>query len=311
MNKTLIFIVIYVLGFSFGHCQINSLVKTYSDNVWLGKPYTFEIITPDHNVELTFEGKVYKSDSNRYTFKIPTVDKKVGRYSWSVVAKSKTGHFKVLEGVYNVIKPTLFMASGSVLALYKDCSNSILISCPALGADSSPIFSINFPDSNQILENGAKGELNVIPQTNKVVITVNQNGLKSAYPFRVREVPIPDVNLMLTRIYQVEKGDTLSKSKLTNLNLKLIQADKYFDAFCSQDNRFILDSYQLKVVRKGKVKKSFTVTRTTNFFNKQTLKKVQEGDVIILSNFNIKRRNYREEVVQVGINEREISFVVK
>ena len=88
-----------------------------------------------------------------------------------------TGKDKVLEHTeeYFVANPVLQVQSASVSALYLNCGNFLNINCPALGTEYKPTFRA----TGATATNGAKkGEVTIVPNAPKVVITVSSGGTK-------------------------------------------------------------------------------------------------------------------------------------
>lgn len=293
--------------------ELFPIVKPVSQVVAAGTKYQAEMfltgtITGLENPKMTAQGKPLKVENGKGIVEFKATGGKYDKdgkieKKWKgtvVVQDPLTGKDKVLEHTetYFVANPVLQVQSASVQALYLNCGNFLNINCPALGTEYNP----SFRAVGATTTPGAKkGEVTIVPNAPKVVLTVSSGGTKiDDLKFGVRKVPKPEI-VALSSGKPVNEKKGVKAPGPRAIKMKA-QADASFKQFLPKDARYKVTKWEATLVRGKRPvdKKQFT---SENGNLSSFASKAKAGDRILVEVKEVKRLNFKgkTEKVKVGL----------
>lgn len=224
----------------------------------------------------------------------------LARKKWTARIKIKKPNGKdtiyQITQEYIVAKPTLNFQSAELPALYMNCGNKVKVNVPELGAEFIPDFGIT---GGSIEKSGAKGEITVIPNSNKVKINVKSDGIPIGdKDFAVRKIPLPTVQIKNgTAAINVLNG--INKNDINKLVIS-VEANPDFKTFLPQDARYKIKKWNVILARRSSAKGKDAGSGTRlNLGNKFEM--AQPGDRIVVEIEEMVRINFRNEEEEVKL----------
>ncbi|SOE22309.1 gliding motility-associated protein GldM [Spirosomataceae bacterium TFI 002] len=210
------------------------------------------------------------------------------------------------EETYTVLKPSVQIATASLPALYLRCANKIQTNSPGLGSLFKPTFSGTGADFIP----GGGGLVTVVPNSAKVLLTVNNDGVKlEDFPFKVRRVPKPDIQVLANNapVNDNVKKRGIKASSLRRINVNAI-ADEDFKSNNPDDANFRVSSYDIFLASgtrpKGSPLKGVSGSQDIG----QLAQEAEAGDRYLIIVNKVQRRNFKGEVEEVNIGEFSIEI---
>ncbi|MTI33325.1 gliding motility protein GldM [Xanthovirga aplysinae] len=200
------------------------------------------------------------------------------------------------EITYFVAKPYRQISSASVQALYYNCGNKLNIQVPSLGSSYNPSFRVTGASA---IEGDTKGEVMVIPNSRKVVLTTSSSGIELGKDtFNVRPIPKPDVTV-LSKGKEINMKVGVSAPGPRTLQIRAIP-DEGFKEFLPDDARYRVAEAEVTLARGSRPVKRMKVTNG-NADLSQFASLAKKGDRIVIEVTKVQRRNFRNEVEDVNM----------
>jgi gliding motility-associated protein GldM len=204
------------------------------------------------------------------------------------------------EETYTVLKPSVQIATASLPALYLKCANKIQTNSPGLGS----LFKPTFSGSGAEFIPGGGGLVTVVPNSAKVLLTVNNDGVKlEDFPFKVRRVPKPDVQVLANNSPVTEniKKRGIKASSLRKINVAAI-ADEDFKNNNPDDANFRVSSYDIYLASGTRPKGSMKGVSGSQDIG-QLAQQAEAGDRYLIQVNKVQRRNFKGEIEDVNVGE--------
>jgi gliding motility-associated protein GldM len=246
-------------------------------------------------VEFTAQGGNYDKDGNL-------------KKSWEGTIKIKKADgedtiFRVKEE-YIVAKPVVDIQAANVSALYFQCGNELKVNVPALGAAYNPSFQA---EGAEVIKGASKSEIIVVPTANKVVLKVFSDGnLIEPKEFKVKLLPEPKVEILNGgKPLDVKNGGPCPSS----LKARALGDPSIRDVI-PKDASYRVTEWTVMLVRGRRPiipERKFTSEEANlSDFRAQS----KEGDRLIIEVKQIKRRNYKGDILDVKANVDAVSFQI-
>lgn len=246
-------------------------------------------------VEFTAQGGTYDKDGNL-------------KKSWEGTIKIKKADgedttFRVKEE-YIVAKPVVDIQAANVSALYFQCGNELKVNVPALGAAYNPSFQA---EGAEVIKGASKSEVIVVPTANKVVLKVFSDGnLIEPKEFKVKLLPEPKVEILNGgKPLDVKNGGGCPSS----LKARAIGDPSIRDVI-PKDASYRVTEWTVMLVRGRRPiipERKFTGEEANlSDFRAQA----KEGDRLIIEVKQVKRRNYKGDILDVKANVDAVSFQI-
>ena len=223
------------------------------------------------------------------------------RKKWSAKIKIKKPNGKdttdIVEQEYIVAKPSLNFQSSELAALYMNCGNKINVTVPELGAEFIPEFSI---EGGKLTKQGGKGEIMVVPTTNKVKINVKSDGLAIGEKnFSVRKIPLPMVSIKKNGL-AINVLTGIKPNDIGFINIS-IEPNIDFKNLLPQDARYKVTKWNVLCASRGRVSGSTKTGSGQKLNLGNSFANAKPGDRIIVEIEELVRINYKneEEVVKL------------
>ncbi len=204
------------------------------------------------------------------------------------------------EESYTVLKPSVQLESASLPALYFRCANKLQTSSPGLG----PLFKPNFSGSGGEFISGGGGNVTVVPTASKVVLDVENDGVKlQSFPFNVRRVPKPTIVALANNAEVNEniKKRGMSASSLRSINMRA-DSDEDFKNNNPEDAKFRVSSFDIYLARGTRPKGSMKgVSGAVNI--SQLAQQAEAGDRYLIQVNKVERRNFKGQTEDVNVGE--------
>jgi gliding motility-associated protein GldM len=203
---------------------------------------------------------------------------------------------------YYVVRPVIQIQSASVSALYYNCGNAMDVQVPALGTQYNPSFSARGGDA---IKGSTKGQVTVVPNSGKVVLTVSSNGsVIGSREFGVRQIPAPDI-----KVY-TDQGEVNLKDGMAARTPKIYlraEPDASFKEFLPNDANFIVAEAEVTLVSGGLGR---GVVRGGGQINLGGLS-ARKGDQLSIEIKKVQRQNFRRQVEDFQKFQRFINISMK
>jgi len=242
-------------------------------------------------------------------------------YTASITVTKTDGSRKTLPitGKFKVRKPEIVVKAESITIMYRDCANDIEVDVPALESLYDPDFEIQGGKLQKSEKNVKK--LRVVPESNKVVITVHQksNGGKfklGALDYKVIAPPKPTIAMY------VNNKEYTNQSINTADNIKIvIEPDKSFAKQLPNDAKYQIQG--LTVLRKEGLGSAKPITSkgasqpsehsAISFNLLADWPNPKKGEVLYIELKGVDRVNYANKHIaqDFGIRELTISGTIK
>ncbi len=202
---------------------------------------------------------------------------------------------------YFVVRPVIQIQSQSVNALYLNCGNALDVQVPALGTQYNPTFNAK---GGYAVKGAAKGQVTIVPQSNKVVLSVSSNGnLVGSREFGVRRIPAPEIKAF------TDAGEVSLKSgisaKTPRLYLRAI-SDESFAQFLPDDAKFRVAEAEVTLVSGGLGRGSMRSGEQINLG--KIASQARKGDRLVIEIKKVQRQNFRKQVEDFNRFQRFISI---
>ncbi|MCS7017743.1 MAG: gliding motility protein GldM [Cytophagales bacterium] len=246
-------------------------------------------------VEFTAQGGAYDKDGNL-------------KKSWEGTIKIKKADgedtiFKVKEE-YIVAKPVVDIQAANVSALYYQCGNELKVNVPALGAAYNPSFQA---EGAEVIKGPSKSEIIVVPNASKVVLKVFSDGnLIEPKEFKVKLLPEPKIEIL--------NGGKPLDTKMggpcpSSLKARAV-ADPSIRDVIPKDASYRVTEWTVMLARGRRVvipERKFTSDEANlSDFRAQA----KEGDRLIIEIKQVKRRNYKGDILDAKVSVDPISFSI-
>lgn len=234
-------------------------------------------------------------------------------YTASITVAKTDGSKKTLpiKGTFRVRKPEIVVKAESITIMYRDCANDIEVDVPALESLYDPDFEITGGKLQQ--SEKSKKKLRVVPESNKVVITVNQksNGGKfklGTLDYKVIPPPKPKIAMYLGgKEYTNQPIGTAQKIKIA------IEADASFAKQLPHDARYQIEGLTIfrkeglgaakPIETKGSSKPDEKTSITFDLL--AAWPNPKKGEVMYIEIKDISRVNYANKHIKEDIGQRE------
>mgnify|MGYP006266701427 CR=1 FL=1 len=201
--------------------------------------------------------------------------------------KGDTTYSNTIE--YYVVKPVIQIQSQSVNALYLNCGNELDVQVPALGTAYNPSFSAR---GARTFKGSATGQVTVVPNAAKVVLTVSSNGNTiGSREFGVRRIPAPEI-VAGTDAGAVDMKAGIS-AKTPRLYLKAVP-DESFAQFLPKDAQFQVAEAEVTLVSGGIGRNVVRGGRAINL--SAIAANARKGDQLVVEIKRVQRKNFRGDV---------------
>jgi gliding motility-associated protein GldM len=203
---------------------------------------------------------------------------------------------------YYVVRPVIQIQSASVSALYYNCGNAMDVQVPALGTQYNPSFSARGGDA---IKGSTKGQVTVVPNSSKVVLTVSSNGsVIGSREFGVRQIPAPEIKVF------TDQGEVNLKDGMAARTPKIYlraEPDASFKEFLPNDANFIVAEAEVTLVSGGLGR---GVVRGGGQINLGGLS-ARKGDQLSIEIKKVQRQNFRKQVEDFQKFQRFINISMK
>lgn len=205
---------------------------------------------------------------------------------------------------YFVVKPVIQIQSQSVNALYLGCGNMLDVQVPALGNAYNPSFRAQGGDA---IKGSARGQVTVVPNSRKVVLTVSSNGnIIGSREFGVRAIPAPNIRV------STDQGEVNMKegipAKTPRLYLKA-EPDRSFAEFLPNDAKFRVFEVEVTLVSGGLGRGSIRAGGQVDL--SQITRNARKGDQIVIEIRRVQRQNFRKQVEDFAQYQRYVNITLK
>ena len=205
---------------------------------------------------------------------------------------------------YFVAKPVIQIQSASVQALYLQCGNQLNVQVPALGNQYNPNFSAS---GASVIEGKKKGEVTVVPTAANVTLNVSSGGNAiGSEKFGVRRVPKPEI-IPTSGGREVNQKQGVSASALRSLTMQA-EADESFKQFLPNDARFRVTEYTVTLARGNRPVAPPMTVKGPNANLSQFVSKAKPGDRYVIEVTDVKRMNFRDQVIDVPMGTKTFTI---
>ncbi len=217
-------------------------------------------------------------------------------YTGSISYNDPSGQAKTITvtGEYVVIKPTYNIMAGSLPGLYLGCQNKVEVISPGLGALWSPSFSADGGDAIA----GGGGKVTLVPNSATFAMNVsNQGQLLGKDPFKVRKVPKPEI-VILGNGATIDERKGMPATQLRSISVNCIP-DEGFKNTCPEDARFRATLVTVTLARGTKKVDAVTFEKEGSIT--RLAAQAQAGDRYVVDVENVKRQNFKNEILDMGM----------
>lgn len=209
------------------------------------------------------------------------------------------------EEKYTVLKPSVQIMSQSMPPLYFKCANRIQVSSPGLGQ----LFKPTFSGSGGEFIPGGGGKVTIVPNNAKVSLDVKNDGITlESFPFAVRRVPKPNIVFSANG---ATLGDDATKRGLPASGTRVISvtaiSDEDFKATNPEDAAFRVSSFNIYLASgtrpKGKME---NVSGQVNVGSLAS--QAEKGDKYIITVNRVERRNFKGEIEEVSVGNKNFTI---
>ncbi len=190
---------------------------------------------------------------------------------------------------YFVLKPVIQIQSQSVNALYLNCGNKLDVQVPSLGTSYNPSFRAT---GGAALKGTAIGQVTVVPNSAKVVLTVSSGGNTiGSREFAVRPIPAVEVKPF------TDRGEVNMKAGISAKTPRLyLQAvpDAGFAEFLPDDAQFVVSQAEVTLVSGGIGRGTIRGGGQLNLA--QIAANARKGDAIVIEIKQVQRKNFRGQI---------------
>jgi gliding motility-associated protein GldM len=206
---------------------------------------------------------------------------------------------------YFVAKPVIQVQSASVNALYLQCGNELNVQVPALGNNYQPNFSA---DGASVFEGSKRGAVTVVPNSKNVKLNVSSAGtFIGSETFNVRLVPKPDI-IPTDGGRELDIKQGIKASQLGRIVMRA-EADASFKEFLPKDARFRVTGYTVYLARGNRPVTNQKVSGPEVNI-RQWANQAKAGDRIVIEVNEVKRMNFRDQVLDVPIGTKTFSIPI-
>jgi len=293
--------------------KIFAMSRAESNIVVSGRTYEAELFITATNDQITPSFKVLsgggeivaQGSTGKYTTKATTAggkkDGELFKKQWvgEISMMGPTGDtITMVDTVtYFVAQPVLKVSAGSIAALYRNCANPISFTCPTLGADFSPSYSVT---GGSLVKNGKAGEVIIYPSAKKVSVSVNSGGPIGTETFEVKSIPLPTIIVK-------PNGKTLTANEeRTGLSAPprsitiYVKPDASFKDALPKEANYYASSWTVSLVR-GKRKVGQTMSFSKSKGDISSLRsQAKDGDRFVIEVKTVKRKNSKGSVETVN-----------
>ena len=214
----------------------------------------------------------------------------------------------LIEQSYKVIRPAIQVQANTVNTLYKNCGNKLTFMVPALGSDYNPKFSVT---GGTIASSTASGKVVILPTQPNVSVKISNNGIYIGKSnFKVKLIPPPEVDIKCNgRKINPINGNSLTD--VAKLELRL-EAEKSFKEQNPRDAHFYPKQWQVRLVRNKRVIGTKVLRRSKeNIRGFLSNKSARSGDMIVIDEIKIKRKNYQNRSENFNIGDKTFIILIK
>jgi gliding motility-associated protein GldM len=217
-------------------------------------------------------------------------------YTGSISFNDPSGQAKTItvEGEYFVAKPTYNVLAGSLPGLYLGCQNKLEVISPGLGSLWQPNFSADGGDAIA----GGGGKVTLVPSSASITLNINNQGqLLGKETYRVQKVPRPDI-VITGNGAAIDERKGMPATQLRSLNISCIPGDG-FKASCPEDARFRATLITVTLARGTKKVDAVSFEKEGSI--SRLASQAQPGDRYVVDIEGIKRQNFRNEILDMGM----------
>lgn len=193
---------------------------------------------------------------------------------------------------YKIIRPYIEVSSQAVNSLFLGCGNKLSIQVPILGKDYNPRFTVEGGDFRY---GRRKGELTVVPRSQKVTVNVFNNGVKLGdRSFPVRRVPSPKIEIL----YKKKKIDLTKGISPNVIFIKLVaKPDDDFARMFPDDGTYKVHECEITLTSRGILKGRMKGGEQPNISN--LIRNAKPGDQVTIEIKTLLRKNFKGDVEKV------------
>jgi hypothetical protein len=179
---------------------------------------------------------------------------------------------------------------------------------PALGSDYNPKFTVS---GGTVVSSNSSGQIVIIPNRPNVSVKISNNGtFIGKSDFKVKLIPPPEVDIKCNG----KKINPISGNSLNDvarLELKLI-SEKSFKEQNPRDAQFSPKQWQIRLVRNKRVIGTKRLTQSKENIREFLAQKgVKSGDMLVIDEIKIKRRNYQNRSEHFNIGDKTFIILIK
>ncbi|EMR03783.1 type IX secretion system motor protein PorM/GldM [Cesiribacter andamanensis] len=206
---------------------------------------------------------------------------------------------------YFVAKPVIQVQSASVQALYLQCGNELNVQVPALGTAYQPNFTA---DGASVLQGNKPGIVTLVPNAKNVKLNVSSGGtFIGSENFGVRLVPKPDI-IPTDGGRELDQKQGIKAAQLGRIVMRA-DADASFKEFLPKDARFRVTGYTVYLARGNRPVANQKVNGPEVNL-RQWAAQARPGDRIVIEVTEVKRMNFRDEVLDVPMGTKTFTLPI-
>lgn len=201
------------------------------------------------------------------------------------------------EETYTILKPSVQITSATMPPLYLACANNLQLTSPGLGE----LFKPTFSGSGADFIPGGSGKVTVVPSSRSVSMNVINDGTTlQTFPFNVRRVPKPDIQVFANN---QEISENVEKRGLSASAVRVIKAgaiaDADFKATNPEDAAYRVTGIEVSLAR-GTRRVDF-VTGGSSVNIGKLAQQAEPGDRYLIEVKGVQRKNFRGAIEDVPI----------
>ncbi|MEZ4906005.1 MAG: gliding motility protein GldM [Spirosomataceae bacterium] len=199
---------------------------------------------------------------------------------------------------YKVARPTYQIETGTLPPLYLACKNVLSVQSAALG----PLWNPSFGGNGAEFINNGKGKVIIVPNNRNVALNIsNQGNLMGTETFRVSRVPRPKLEFYINGAL-VDDKRPVAAGMARSIMVKAVP-DEGFANFSPDDANFRVGQIVVRLASGSRPKGQPVVISGPSGSIASLAAQASAGDRLVVEVSDVKRRNFKGDVVDAGLSD--------
>lgn len=199
---------------------------------------------------------------------------------------------------YKVARPTYQIETGTLPPLYLACKNILSVQSAALG----PLWNPSFGGNGAEFINNGKGKVIIVPNNKNVTLNItNQGNLMGSEPFRVSRVPRPRLEYYINGAL-VDDKRPIAAGMARSIMVKAVP-DEGFANFSPDDANFRVGQIVVRLASGNRPKGQPVVISGPSGSIASLAAQASAGDRLVVEVSEVKRRNFKGDIVDAGVGD--------